>query len=112
MTQSFQKVRALTGMKDVLPDSSAQWENPEATVRQWLAGYWYRNMRTPILEQTRLFTRGIGAVTDIVAKEMYSFTDSLSDEQLTMRSDERRVGTECVSMCRSRWLPYHYKSTT
>src|SRR3546814_7616600 len=87
MTQSFQKVRALTGMKDVLPDSSAQWENLEATVRQWLAGYGYRNMRTPILEQTRLFTRGIGEVTDIVEKEMYSFTDSLSDEQLTMRPE-------------------------
>jgi histidyl-tRNA synthetase len=87
MTQSFQKVRALTGMKDVLPDSSAQWERLEATVRQWLACYGYQNMRTPILEQTRLFTRGIGEVTDIVEKEMYSFTDSLNDEQLTMRPE-------------------------
>src|SRR3546814_17758276 len=87
MTQSFQKVRALTGMKDVLPDSSAQWENLEATVRQWLAGYGYRNMRTPILEQTRVFTRGIGEVTDIVEKERESCTDSLSEEQLTMRPE-------------------------
>jgi len=87
MTQSFQKVRALTGMKDVLPDTSAQWEGLEATVRQWLASYGYRNMRTPVLEQTRLFTRGIGEVTDIVEKEMYSFTDSLNDEQLTMRPE-------------------------
>ncbi|NYT81727.1 histidine--tRNA ligase [Alcaligenaceae bacterium] len=87
MTQSFQKVRALTGMKDVLPDTSAQWEGLEATVRDWLAGYGYRNMRTPVLEHTRLFTRGIGEVTDIVEKEMYSFTDSLNDEQLTMRPE-------------------------
>ncbi|MGB3290381.1 MAG: histidine--tRNA ligase [Burkholderiaceae bacterium] len=87
MTQSFQKVRALTGMKDVLPDSSAQWEGLEAIVREWLAAYGYRNMRTPVLEQTRLFTRGIGEVTDIVEKEMYSFTDVLNDEQLTMRPE-------------------------
>jgi len=87
MTQSFQKVRALTGMKDILPDASDQWESLEATLRAWLAVYGYRNMRTPVLEQTRLFTRGIGEVTDIVEKEMYSFVDALSDEQLTMRPE-------------------------
>src|SRR5690606_38689536 len=87
MTSPFKKVRALTGMKDVLPDASAPWERLEATVRQWLASYGYRNMRTPVLEQTRLFTRGIGEVTDIVEKEMYSFTDALNDEQLTMRPE-------------------------
>ncbi|HEY9280771.1 MAG TPA: histidine--tRNA ligase [Eoetvoesiella sp.] len=87
MTQSFKKVHAITGMKDVLPDTSAQWEHLEETVRQWLASYGYRNMRTPILEQTRLFTRGIGEVTDIVEKEMYSFTDALNNEQLTMRPE-------------------------
>lgn len=87
MTPSFQKVRALTGMKDVLPDASAQWESLEATVRQWLGSYGYRNMRTPVLEHTRLFSRGIGEVTDIVEKEMYSFTDALNEEQLTMRPE-------------------------
>jgi histidyl-tRNA synthetase len=87
MTQSFQKVRALTGMKDVLPDASARWESLESTVRAWLGAYGYRNMRTPVLEQTRLFARGIGEVTDIVEKEMYSFTDSLNGEQLTMRPE-------------------------
>ncbi|HUG60131.1 MAG TPA: histidine--tRNA ligase, partial [Candidimonas sp.] len=87
MTQSFQKVRALTGMKDVLPDTSGQWESLEATVRDWLASYGYRNMRTPILEHTRLFTRGIGEVTDIVEKEMYTFVDALNNEQLTMRPE-------------------------
>ncbi|MCC2595333.1 histidine--tRNA ligase [Pusillimonas sp. MFBS29] len=87
MTQSFQKVRALTGMKDILPDTSAQWEALEATVRDWLAAYGYRNMRTPVLEHTRLFIRGIGEVTDIVEKEMYSFTDALNNEHLTMRPE-------------------------
>lgn len=87
MTQSFQKLRALTGMKDILPDSSAQWEQLEETVRQWLASYGYRNMRTPVLEHTQLFARGIGEVTDIVEKEMYSFTDSLNGDKLTMRPE-------------------------
>lgn len=87
MTQSFKKVHAITGMKDVLPDNSASWEQLEETVRHWLAAYGYRNMRTPVLEHTRLFTRGIGEVTDIVEKEMYSFTDALNGEQLTMRPE-------------------------
>ena len=87
MTQSFEKVRALTGMKDILPHESAAWEELEALVREWLASYGYRNMRTPVLEHTRLFARGIGEVTDIVEKEMYSFRDSLNDEQLTMRPE-------------------------
>ncbi|MBV6271605.1 histidine--tRNA ligase [Alcaligenaceae bacterium CGII-47] len=83
----FQKVNALTGMKDVLPPESAQWEALEAEVRDWLASYGYLNLRTPILEQTRLFSRGIGEVTDIVEKEMYSFVDPLNDERLTMRPE-------------------------
>jgi len=87
MTQSFEKVRALTGMKDILPHESAVWEELEELVREWLASYGYRNMRTPVLEHTRLFARGIGEVTDIVEKEMYSFRDSLNDDQLTMRPE-------------------------
>lgn len=87
MSQSFKKVHAITGMKDVLPDASAHWENLEEIVRQWLAAYGYRNMRAPVLEHTRLFTRGIGEVTDIVEKEMYSFTDALNDEHLTLRPE-------------------------
>lgn len=83
----FQKVNALTGMKDVLPPESAQWEALEAEVRDWLAGYGYLNLRTPILEQTRLFSRGIGEVTDIVEKEMYSFVDPLNNDRLTMRPE-------------------------
>lgn len=87
MSKSVQKLRGLTGMKDILPGESAQWEQLEQTVRQWVASYGYRNMRTPILEYTQLFARGIGEVTDIVEKEMYSFTDALNDDKLTMRPE-------------------------
>src|SRR5699024_1203244 len=54
---------------------------------QWMAEYGYRNIRTPVLEYTRLFARGIGEVTDIVEKEMYSFTDALNNDHLTMRPE-------------------------
>ena len=74
-------------MNDVLPDAGAPWESLEQTLRQWLAQYGYLNMRVPILEHTRLFTRGIGEVTDIVEKEMYTFVDSLNDDSLTMRPE-------------------------
>ena len=87
MTQAFSKVTAIRGMNDAVPGSGARWEQLEELVRRWLSDYGYRNMRTPILEHTRLFTRGIGEVTDIVEKEMYSFTDSLNGESLTMRPE-------------------------
>ncbi|HBI83340.1 histidine--tRNA ligase [Orrella sp. NBD-18] len=87
MTQPFSKLTAIRGMNDSLPGASARWEQLEALVRDWLKAYGYRNMRTPVLEHTRLFTRGIGEVTDIVEKEMYSFTDSLNGESLTMRPE-------------------------
>src|SRR5690606_14515115 len=87
MTQSFEKVRALTGMKDILPHESAVWEELEAIVREWLASYGYRNMRTPVLEHTRLFARGIGEVTDIVEKELYSFRAPFTDDHLTVRPE-------------------------
>lgn len=85
--QAFQKVTAIRGMNDLLPGDSARWEQFEEIVRDWLRGYGYRNVRTPVLEHTRLFTRGIGEVTDIVEKEMYTFTDSLNGESLTLRPE-------------------------
>src|SRR5690606_18943294 len=74
-------------MKDALPPETARWERLESIVRDWLASYGYQNLRTPVLEHTRLFARGIGEVTDIVEKEMYSFVDPLNDERLTMRPE-------------------------
>ena len=87
MTQAFQKVAAIRGMNDVLPGVGARWEQFEEIVREWLHAYGYRNVRTPVLEHTRLFARGIGEVTDIVEKEMYTFTDALNGDSLTMRPE-------------------------
>ena len=80
-------IQAIRGMNDVLPDDAPLWEFFEDTVRAWLARYGYRRIRTPILERTELFVRSIGEVTDIVEKEMYTFTDSLNGESLTLRPE-------------------------
>lgn len=82
-----QKIQAIRGMNDVLPADSHQWEYFENILRGWLADYGYQNIRTPIVEETRLFVRSIGEVTDIVEKEMYSFTDSLNGDSLTLRPE-------------------------
>ena len=74
-------------MNDILPPESAKWEWLEDKVRNLMARYAYRNMRTPIVESTALFVRGLGEVTDIVEKEMYSFEDKLNGEQLTLRPE-------------------------
>ena len=74
-------------MNDVLPPDSAQWEWLEGKVRHLMERYAYRNLRTPIVEPTALFVRGLGEVTDIVEKEMYSFEDRLNGEQLTLRPE-------------------------
>lgn len=83
----FEKVTAIRGMNDILPNESWQWERLESILKMWLAQYGYLNIRTPILEQTRLFARGIGEVTDIVEKEMYTFRMSEDSDQLTMRPE-------------------------
>ncbi|OWT77635.1 MULTISPECIES: histidine--tRNA ligase [unclassified Achromobacter] len=87
MTQAFQKVAAVRGMNDILPGVGARWEQFESIIREWLHAYGYRNVRMPVLEQTRLFARGIGEVTDIVEKEMYTFPDGKKGELLTMRPE-------------------------
>jgi len=68
-------IRAVKGMKDLLPEEIPAWEGIEAVARRLFPRYGYREMRTPILEETELFARGIGVETDIVAKEMYTFED-------------------------------------
>ena len=83
----MQKLVAIKGMNDILPPESARWEWLEDTVRTLMARYAYRNIRTPIVEPTPLFVRGLGEVTDIVEKEMYSFEDRLNGEQLTLRPE-------------------------
>ncbi|QNK66756.1 histidine--tRNA ligase [Variovorax sp. PAMC26660] len=85
------KLNAVKGMNDILPPESARWEWLEATVRDLMGRYAYRNVRTPILEHTALFVRGIGEVTDIVEKEMYSFHDRSDkygdNDHLTLRPE-------------------------
>ena len=87
----IEKLAAVKGMNDILPPESARWEWLEDKVRTLMARYAYRNIRTPILEHTRLFVRGIGEVTDIVEKEMYSFEDRADKygdhDHLTMRPE-------------------------
>ena len=86
-----EKLTAVKGMNDILPPDSARWEWLEDKVRVLMGRYAYRNIRTPILEHTQLFVRGIGEVTDIVEKEMYSFEDRAdkngAHDHLTMRPE-------------------------
>jgi histidyl-tRNA synthetase len=82
-----EKLLAVKGMNDILPPESARWESLEQKVRDIMARYAYRNLRTPIVEPTPLFVRGLGEVTDIVEKEMYSFEDRLNGEHLTLRPE-------------------------
>ncbi|MBC7611117.1 MAG: histidine--tRNA ligase [Polaromonas sp.] len=82
-----EKLVAVKGMNDILPPDSARWEWFEEKVRTLMARYAYRNIRTPIVEPTALFVRGLGEVTDIVEKEMYSFEDRLNGEALTLRPE-------------------------
>jgi histidyl-tRNA synthetase len=81
------KITAVKGMNDILPPQSAHWEWLEDTLRGLMRRYGYRNLRTPIVEPTALFVRGLGEVTDIVEKEMYSFEDRLNGEHLTLRPE-------------------------
>ncbi len=80
-------LQAVKGMNDILPPESARWEWFEAKVRALMARYGYANVRTPIVEPTALFVRGLGEVTDIVEKEMYSFVDAMNGDKLTLRPE-------------------------
>lgn len=82
-----QRLRAVKGMNDILPNECAHWELLEQLLRDWLRSYGYRGLRTPVLEHTPLFRRGIGEVTDIVEKEMFSFVDRLNGDELTLRPE-------------------------
>ncbi len=82
-----EQLKAVKGMNDILPPESARWEWFEATVRRVMQRYAYQNVRTPLVEPTPLFVRGLGEVTDIVEKEMYSFEDKLNGDLLTLRPE-------------------------
>lgn len=81
------RLTGVKGMNDVLPPDSAAVEWLENKVRTLMSRFAYRNIRTPIVERTPLFIRGLGEVTDIVEKEMYSFEDRLNGDPLTLRPE-------------------------
>ena len=78
--------RSVKGMEDILPQDVQIWQYLERTARTELESYGYREIRTPIVEDTSIFVRGIGETTDIVTKEMYTFTDR-KDRSLTLRPE-------------------------
>ncbi len=80
------KIQAIRGMNDLLPEHSSLWQYFEGTVQTLMQRYGYAEIRTPIVEQTALFARSIGEVTDIVEKEMYTFEDRNGDS-LTLRPE-------------------------
>lgn len=79
-------IKAVKGMRDILPPSSNAWNQVEAISRELFRTYNYQEIRTPILEETALFARGVGEETDIVSKEMYTFEDR-DGSSLTLRPE-------------------------
>ena len=79
-------IRAVKGTRDILPPATAVWNHVEAVAREVFRAYNYQEIRTPILEETQLFARGVGEDTDIVTKEMYTFEDR-DGSSLTLRPE-------------------------
>jgi len=80
------QLQGIRGTRDILPDEVARWQWVESTARKILSQARYQEIRTPIFEQTELFARGIGEATDVVGKEMYTFTDR-GDRSITLRPE-------------------------
>ena len=85
--KKIEKISGIKGMNYILPLDAAMWELFENTVQSVLKSYGFQQIRTPIVESTQLFSRGLGEVTDIVEKEMYSFEDALNGDKLTLRPE-------------------------
>ena len=86
MAAGTYRARSVKGMRDLLPPETAVWARVEATARAVFARYGYGEIRTPIVEETELFVRGVGEATDIVGKEMYTFPDK-NGRSLTLRPE-------------------------
>ena len=80
------EIKAIRGFNDVLPDEIGKWQFVEKTAREVFEGFGFSEIRIPVLEKTELFSRGIGEATDIVEKEMYTFTDR-GGSSLTLRPE-------------------------
>ena len=79
-------IQSIKGTKDILPDQSHRWQALKDIIRSTMDHYGYDEIRTPVFERTELFARGVGEETDIVSKEMYSWTDQ-GGEKLTLKPD-------------------------
>lgn len=79
-------IKAITGTKDILPSDIPKWKHLEENVQRVFGNFNYKEIRTPVFEETALFTRGIGEETDIVGKEMYTFIDR-SETSLTLKPE-------------------------
>ncbi len=79
-------IKAITGTKDILPNDINNWRRLENLIESRMKLYNYREIRTPVFEETSLFSRGIGETTDIVSKEMYTFTDR-SGTSITLKPE-------------------------
>ena len=79
-------IQSIKGTKDILPDQSHRWQALKDIIRSTMDHYGYDEIRTPVFERTELFARGVGEETDIVSKEMYSWTDQ-GGENLTLKPD-------------------------
>ena len=82
-----ERITAVKGMNDLLPAEAVMWEWVEGKARDLLQRWGYRNLRTPIVEPTALFVRGLGEVTDIVEKEMFSWQDAMNGDRLSLRPE-------------------------
>ena len=80
------KFRSIKGTKDILPEETAGWQHVESVIHSVMHNFNYQEIRTPVFEQTGLFSRSIGELTDIVSKEMYTFLDR-SEESITLRPE-------------------------
>ena len=97
VSQSKQnKITGVRGMNDMLPAEAPLWAHLEQSIQSLVRSYGYQQIRTPIVEQTALFKRGIGEVTDSVEKEMQSVEDSLNGEQLTLRPEGTAAAVRAV----------------
>jgi histidyl-tRNA synthetase len=86
VSKRAESIRSVKGMRDLLPPDTGRWQRVEEEAHRVFAAYHYSEIRTPVLEETGLFSRSVGADTDIVMKEMYTFRDR-DDESVTLRPE-------------------------
>ena len=89
-------IKVPRGTQDILPSETGKWQVVEELIRETCRVYHYKEIRTPMFEQTELFTRSVGDTTDVVQKEMYTFTDR-GNRSLTLTSRRNCIG--CSFLC-------------